>query len=101
MEQTTFQQRIEERAKNRLMKDLFAASEKLHDVGNFIGHDFVPLLNVTSHYGYDHKIDYVLRNEGSKEIFNKLLPNYIRMVTDEILQKVDEIDYLLQNKEQD
>jgi hypothetical protein len=102
MENNTFQKRIEEKASTRLLNDLLGASIELNRVGDLIGHDFKPLLNVSSRYmSYSNKNEVSLLNDSSKEIFNQLLPRYISSVTDEILRKVDEIDWLLNEKNQE
>lgn len=98
MEQTTFQQRIEEKAKQRLLKDMYEWSEKLDQVEKAIGHRF-DILDVSRRYGYNHNYEYHIR-EG-QHIFDKLLPEYIGQVTDEILKKVDEIDWLVSERNQE
>jgi hypothetical protein len=97
MENVTFQQRIEEKAKARLLKDLWEASQKLQDVGSLIGHKF-DMLYVRQYYD-SSRTEYKI--EQGQHIFNSLLPKYISQVTDEILKKVDEIDWLLQEKNQE
>jgi hypothetical protein len=97
MEITTLQQRIEERAKQRLLQDLLQASEYLKMAASIIGKPLHDILNVGSYYSnYEHKTEIRLKNDAAQEIFNKLLPKYIGIITDEILQKIDEIDYLVQ-----
>lgn len=99
MENETFQERIKAKAITRLHNDLYNASQKLLEVGNLIEHDFSEILNVRSYYGYSSRQEIVI--EKGKDIFEKLLPRYIGKVTDEILQKVDEIDWLISNKNQE
>jgi hypothetical protein len=95
MEQTTLQQRIEERAKQNLLKDLLNASNDENVIMQKFGRDnYRPQIEANVHYN-----EIRLYNEYTKQLFEKLLPKYITMVTDEILQKIDEIDYLVNNKE--
>jgi hypothetical protein len=103
MEQTTLQYRIEERAKRRLEKDLLKAADKQQELIGLIGKNHFPeVLNVYSYYDEyaeaGNKQQIVMKGDKTKEIFDSLLPNYIRMVTDEILEKIDQIDYLLAEK---
>ena len=98
MENVTFQQRIEEKAKARLLKDLYDSSKQLEEVGSLIGHKFDILL-VTAYQNFSYKTEYNIVK--GKEIFERLLPKYISQVTDEILKKVDEIDWLLSEKHQE
>lgn len=99
MEQTTFQKRIEEKAKQRLLTDLYNASVKLDQVGSLIGHDFSKTLKVDAYTNYSYKTEYNLKY--GQEIFDKLLPRYISNVTEEILKKVDEIDWLVSERNQE
>lgn len=100
MEQTTFQQRIEERAMQRLEKDLLKWSNDLHSIAYAIGReDLKQILYASSRYDSYNNKSYIVIHHG-QEIFDKLLPQYIAQVTDEILQKVDEIDWLLQEKKE-
>jgi transcription termination factor NusB len=98
MELTTLQDRIKERATQRLLKDLLQASEKLQQVDSLIGGELRNKLDVRIHYSYRNKEEINLYGDSANEIFDRLLPNYVRMVTDEILKKIDEIDYLLSEK---
>lgn len=106
MEQTTLQQRIEERAIRRLLKDLLDACEKEKSISNFINIHrdkdelFPTKLDVQIHYSqYSNPHNQIkIGNEYSQKVFDTLLPKYITLVTDEILQKIDEIDYLLSEK---
>lgn len=98
MEQTTFQRRIERKAEQRLLKDMYQWSQKLQEVEQAIGHDF-DILYVTEDYNYSNRLEYNIRK--GKEIFDRLLPQYITKVTDEILQKVDEIDWLVSERNQE
>lgn len=103
MEQTTFQKRIEEKARRRLLKDLLKASDKLNnEIGYLIEYDFKPILDVSEHYNsWDNQTRTRINNESSQAIFDKLLPKYISQVTDEILKKVDEIDWLVSERNQE
>lgn len=105
MEQTTLQQRIEERAKKRLLKDLFDAANKEAEISFLIGTEYYPRkLNVISYYdtyataGQKEKI--LIKDEFSQKVFDSLLPDYITQITDEILLKIDEIDYLVNSKQE-
>lgn len=97
MEITTLQQRIEERAKKRLENDLLEASRTLLTVGALIGkeQDFKDILKVDEYYN-PKRINII----KGQEIFDRLLPKYVKTVTDEILQQIDQIEYLLKNKDQ-
>lgn len=108
MEQTTLQQRINERATKRLLKDLEDATNKEVEIARLINiHRDKPdkyptkldARNHFSEYG-NPKNQTKIYNEYTQEVFDTLLPKYISIVTDEILQKIDEIDYLLDNKNQ-
>lgn len=101
MEQTFLQQRIEERAKNRLKKDLVEATEKEMEVASRFGQElFKPQLDARWHYSsYDSHKEIRFYNDKTKELFDQMLPRYVQMITDEILQQIDQIDYLLQSKE--
>lgn len=102
MEQTTLQQRIEERATNKLLLTLKQAHDKELEIVSLLGVDgknyqiYKPLLSVTLHNRANHygeRYDRItLHNDYTKELFNKLLPQYITLVTDEILRKIDEIE---------
>lgn len=108
MEQTTLQQRIEERARRKLLKDLYDAANKEREIAFLIDGCDTPMgmwdkkLNVTERYDtYNHKTGIRINNDYSQIVFDALLPKYIQLVTDEILHKIDEIDYLLQEKGQE
>lgn len=97
MEQTTFQKRIEEKAKQRLLKDLKIATDNLLAAERITGISFgKDTLRVKEYYNYSNRSE--LKIDSGQEIFDSLLPKYITAVTDEILQKVDEIDWLLSEK---
>jgi hypothetical protein len=101
MEQTTLQQRIEERAKTRLLKDLLDASNKEKEIAQQFGSDnFTPQLDVYFYYPTYGNGYIKLKNEFAQSLFEKLTPTYIKIVTDEILQKIDDIDYLLEKDKQ-
>lgn len=103
MEQTTLQQRIEERAHKRLLNLLHNIAIKEEEIANTLGKEnYEQRLHVTSHY-YQHMggYDISLVNDFAKDLFKKLLPNYIRLVTDELLQKIDAIEDFLNNKPPD
>lgn len=103
MEQTTLQQRIEERAKEKLLKDLLDAYMKEQSIKSFINNSdlFKAQLDVRHYYGRSHSRDTIeINGEFTEKIFNALLPKYIRQVTDEILQKIDEIDYLVNSTQE-
>lgn len=108
MEQTTLQKRIEERAEAKLLKDLYDAAQKEREIANMVNvtspanpkHEcaWEARLQV-SRYTPSYGSSYIrLENEYSIKIFNLLLPNYITDGTDEILRKIDEIDYLVSEK---
>lgn len=95
METTTLQQRIEERAAKKLIKDLYDAYQKELDIQRMINNEglFSAQLRVREFYGrsYDR---FEVGNEFTKKVFEHLLPRYIINATDEILKKIDEIDWL-------
>jgi len=103
MEYTTLQQRIEERAKSQLLKDLKIATDKQADIISLVGKDNFPeILGFRERYDSYQvpRTQIVFTNdEKNNKIFNELLPLYITRVTDELLGKVDEIEWLLKNKE--
>jgi len=104
MEQTTLQQRIEERAKQRLLKDLLEAANKEREISALVGKERFPCkLAIRSYYSsYSTPRDQIIiDDEFSQNIFNSLLPNYISTVTEEILRKIDEIDWLVNSKNND
>ena len=112
MEQTTLQQRIEQRAKQQLEVDLIALSNLI---------DNNRLLRGTSHLGFPCiddgrtipqllNADYSnepfgsrnyprIKGDYAKKLFDYWLPIYIQETTDEILSRIDQIDYLLENKD--
>jgi len=100
MEQTTLQQCIEERAAKRLLEDLYSACEKQNEIIAIIGQENFPkTLRVSKTYNsYNHKTQIELKDTKAEEIYKSLLPKYITMVTDEVLHKIDEIDYVLSEK---
>lgn len=100
MEQTTLQQRIEARAALRLYKDLLEATNKEKEIERLINNSalFEAKLDAREHFDYSNRREIKLYNDITKKIFAELLPKYISDITDEILQKIDEIDYLLESK---
>jgi hypothetical protein len=100
MEKVTLQLRIEERAKQRLWDDLVAASDKEKEIAQLFGSDlYKPQIDAWwYHSTYSRSKDIRLGNEYTKKLFDDKLPVYIEIVTDELLRKIDEIDYLLQNQ---
>ena len=102
MEQTTLQQRIEERAKQKLLKDLYDYAQREASVANYCGARFKPQLSMTMYYGNSYaKDEYRITNDFTQQIFDEKLPVYIERITDEILNKIDEIDYLVSEKRQE
>lgn len=104
MEITTLQQRIEERAKERLLKDLYDAAQKEASIANLVNaldgnvpndlHVWQKKLSVRELYGGSYsKAGIIIENEYSQKIFDTLLPKYIAETTDELLNKIDEIDF--------
>jgi len=100
MEQTTLQQRIEERAAWNLRNHLLTAYQKQCEIVSLIGKDNFPeILDVREMYASRYrKEDIKFGNVKTEEIFNSMLPNFIKNETDELLKKIDEIDYLLSEK---
>lgn len=106
MQQTTLQQRINERAEKKLLQDLRDATNKEQEVarlvnrGKQIGEEllYTPRLEVKDHYGYSNHTEIRMYNDYSQKVFDLLLPFYIKDVTDEILRKIDEIDFLVFEK---
>ncbi|MBA3706599.1 MAG: hypothetical protein H0W84_12085 [Bacteroidetes bacterium] len=87
--QTSLQQRIEERARQKLLKALYDATEKEKSIVDFIGENtYEPRLNVrdVSHRQYSGREKFQIANEFSQAVFDKLLPKYISNVTDEWLK---------------
>lgn len=101
MEQSFLQQRIEERAKNKLLNDLVEAANKEAEISNIFRDHFKPQLHAAWYFpSYGNK--YIkLYNDLTQQLFDKMLPEYIQQVTDEILRKIDKIDYLVNQKESD
>jgi hypothetical protein len=98
MEQTTLQERIEERAEKRLRKDLRKATDLQSEIRNIVGTSYSKLLDASDYYdSFNNKTTIRLNNDFTKDVFDALLPKYIQIVTDEILEKIDQIDYLLKN----
>jgi hypothetical protein len=99
MELKTLQQRIEERAETRLKNDLLKAASLERDIQAIVGKELYPSkLSVSSYYdNYNNSYSVRLSSEADIEIYTALLPKYIADVTEEILKKIDEIDYLLKN----
>lgn len=101
MEQTTLQQRIEQRAAIALKNDLMAAYNLQTQIRNLLGEENYPsVIDVKDRsymkYGDKSPEPY---NERAQKIYETLLPAYVSKITDEILHKIDEIDYLLQETE--
>lgn len=99
MEQIILQQRIEERAKQRLLKDLLTASNHEYGIINIVGDEnYKRTIMVRELFGkYEKGIK--IEGEATQALFDKLLPRYIVKITDEILGQIDQIEYLLQNKD--
>lgn len=101
MEQTTLQQRIEERAEEQLLQDLKEIADKEFTVSNFIGRELYPqrlnIHTVYPQYG-DGKERILIKNEFTQTVFEAALPRYIKNVTDDILRKIDEIDFLVSDQ---
>jgi len=103
MEQVTLQLRIEEKAKQRLLQDLKIATDKQGEIIALVGKENFPeILTFREQYhSYSTprtKIAYV-NDEANNKIFDSLLPKYIAFVTDELLNKIEQIDYFLSEKE--
>ena len=93
MEKTALEKRIEERATKRLLSALYDAYQKEQSLVYLIGKE---------HYEsklllYDRDKEIYLKNDFTKEAFERLLPKYISIVTDELLSKVDEMQWLLEH----
>lgn len=100
MELMTLQQLIEERAKQRLLKDLYDARNKQEQIIFLIGkEDFPAVIEMREYYSeyQTPKTQIQITGEKTQEIFKRLLPKYVSDVTNEILQRLDEVEYLLKN----
>lgn len=103
MEQTTLQQRIEERAKEKLLQDLKTASNKEWEIQKMLGEaNYNRQIRVDEIYPDRYRKGEIrLANDFTNALFGKLLAKYISDVTDEILQKIDDIDYLVNKPEEE
>jgi hypothetical protein len=101
MDQSTFQKRIEERAKQKLLKDLLKTCNDEISIMHTLGSThYRPQLAARGHFNsYNNTTSIILDNDYTRELFDKLLPKYIESITDEILQKIDEIDCLLKENQ--
>jgi hypothetical protein len=99
MELKTLQQRIEERAEKRLLRDMLKAADLEREIQYIVGQEnYSSRLSVSNYYdSYSNSSGIRLNSDTDKEIFAARLPQYISDVTEEILKKIDEIDYLLKN----
>lgn len=103
MEQTTLQKRIEQRADKKLREDLLKAANMQKQIQYIVGEEnYAGILYVRDRSYAAYPSDKLpgIENTKTQDIYDKLLPRYIREVTDEILRKIDEIDFLLDNNQQ-
>lgn len=99
MDQTTLQQRIEAKAAQKLLRDLLTATEKQAEIISMLGEENFPrVLNARTCYDYQNRSRIELHSVKTQEVFDSLLPKYISLVTDDILEKIGQIDYLVSEK---
>ena len=103
MEMITLQQRIEARAEKRLLEDLLKMTGLQYQIKMVVGDSYPGSLDASEYYNdyTNPKRRIRLNNDYTKRLFDELMPKYVAIITDEILQKIDEIDYLLDTKQQE
>lgn len=101
MEKTFLEQRIEERATILAHKEIYEAFLKEQYLQNLIGQEYYKkhLLVFCRFKDYAGKEVIELGNDFTKELFGRVLPRYIKIVTDEILDQVDQVKWLLENND--
>lgn len=102
MGKTELEKKIEERATKKLLLDLRDAYEKEQSLANLIGKEYYDTkLEVFNRYSScGRKEEILLKNDFTEGVFERLLPSYVATVTDELLSKVDEIQWLLEHPDE-
>src|SRR4051812_35930539 len=90
---TKLEEAIQKRAEKKLYKDLYDCARKEDEISGLLSNLYQPQLDLGLSNGR-----YALRNELTKNVFDKMLPKYIQEEVDQLMAMIDQWKDVINNQ---